>query len=237
MSSQVSPRRAAWVVRKEIARDRRHKRTIWTSAIAATALVIAAMVGLVRYASPWSDRYTAPPGATEDGSGVALGNGPVTIDVYEDFICPSCRQFEKQTGAMLDGLVAVGKVRTVYHPVAYLDRSSTTRYSARSSAASGCAAEGGKFREYAKALFERQPPEGGRGLGDGELISIGTTVGLDEDRFGSCVGHGKYKAWSAHVTDDAATRGVTGMPAIYVAGRQVQPSTEAITTAVEAAPK
>jgi protein-disulfide isomerase len=236
MSSRVSPRHAAWVVREEIPRQRRVRRWIWTSVIAVAALIFTGTIGWGIYAMLRPD-YTAPPGATKDGSGVVLGNGPVRMDVYVDFICPACRQFEARTGAALDRLVADGRVQIVYHPVAYLDPSSTTKYSTRTSAASGCAAEGGKFREYAKALFERQPPQGGRGLGDGELISIGTTVGLDEDRFGVCVRHGKYKAWTRHVSTEAAARGVTGTPAIYVGGQPVQLTTQAITAAVAAAGK
>lgn len=126
----------------------------------------------------------------------------------------------------------------VFHPVAFLNRFSTTEYSTRSSAASGCAAKGGKFKEFTDALFERQPPEDSAGLSNDELIDIGAGVGLNKDDFGSCVKDGTYKPWTEHVTDDAGKAGVTGTPTIRVNGKDVEDrSPEGIKAAVEAAGK
>lgn len=235
MSSRKGQRRPARVVREQIARERRRRRTIWTSVAAAVLLVLAGMIGWGVYASQRAGDVTPPAGATADGDGVALGSGPVTIDVYEDFLCPVCRTFEQQAGGTLDQLVAQGRARVVYHPVAFLNRFSSTRYSTRSAAASGCAAEGGKFREYAHALFERQPPEGGAGLSDDELIEIGATVGLNRDSFGNCVRANTFESWTEHVTEAAGRAGVTGTPTVLVNGQRVQPTAEAINAAVAAA--
>ncbi len=40
----------------------------------------------------------------------------------------------------------------------FLDEASSTNYSSRAAAASGCAADQGRFLEYAHALFQSQPP-------------------------------------------------------------------------------
>ena len=232
MSRRTGQKQAARLVREQLARERRRRRTLWTSVVAVAALVIAGMIGWAVYAGQRSGDYTAPRGATEAGTGIVVGGGPVTVDVYEDFICPACGQFERTSGATLDQLVTDGKVRVVYHPIAILDRYSTTEYSTRSANASGCAADGGKFREYAKVLFERQPPEGGAGLSDDELITIGASVGLDPGGFGSCVRADTYTSWTAHITDAATQRGVTGTPTVLVAGAPVQASSAAITAAV-----
>lgn len=234
MSSRMGQRRSARVVREQLARERRRRRTLWTSIVTVAVLAIAGLIGWGIYASQRAD-YTAPPGANKQGDGIVVGSGPVTIDIYEDFLCPICHQFEQQAGATIDQLVADGKVRVVYHPVAYLNRFSSTRYSTRSSAASGCAAKGGKFREYTEALFQNQPPENSAGLSDDKLISIGGTVGLDQNSFGSCVRDGTYTSWTAHVTEEASKAGVNGTPTVLVNGEQVEPSAEAITTAVTAA--
>ncbi|HEX5540747.1 MAG TPA: thioredoxin domain-containing protein, partial [Micromonospora sp.] len=115
-------------------------------------------------------------------------------------------------------------------------RHSSTKYSTRASASTGCAAEGGKFRDYTTALFANQPSQGGAGLKDDRLIEIGRSVGLGDD-FAACVRDGKYKPWSAHVTDKAAESGVNSTPTITVAGNPVGDpfNAEAITAAVEAA--
>jgi protein-disulfide isomerase len=231
------PGPARKVVRVQLARELRRQRVFWTSVVAVSVLVIAGLIGWAVWASQRGGEWTAPPGANPEGTGIAIGSGPVTVDLYEDFICPACGQFEQRAGGTLDQLVTENKIMIVYHPVAYLDRYSTTGYSTRSSAASGCAAEGGRFREYTRALFQRQPPEGGPGLSNDELIGIAGTVGLDQDRFAGCVRDGIYRSWTRHVTETASQTGVNGTPTVLVAGRPVEPTTEAITAAVTAAGK
>ena len=41
-----------------------------------------------------------------------------------------------------------------YHPMNFLDQASTTNYSTRAAAASGCAADQGRFLDFANALFD-----------------------------------------------------------------------------------
>lgn len=238
MSSRKGQRDAARVVREQLARERRRRRTIWVSAAAVVVLVVAGVVGWVVWSNQRSDSFTTPPGANDAGTGIVTGGGPVTVDIYEDFLCPICKQFEQSTGATLEQLVADNKAKVVYHPVAFLNRFSTTEYSTRASAASGCAAAGGKFHEYAKALFDKQPPEGSAGLPDDQLIDIGTGVGLDRGSFGGCLKDGTYKTWTEHVTDDAGRSNVTGTPTVRVNGQPVEnPTPDALSAAVAAAGK
>ncbi|WP_229399498.1 DsbA family protein [Micromonospora okii] len=236
MSSRKGQKDAARVVRQQLARERRRKRTLWTSLAAVAVLVIAGGIGWAFWSSQRSDNFTPPPGAVGAGTGVVYGAGPVTIELYEDFLCPACAQFQQASGATINQLVAEGKARVVFHPVAYLNRFSTTSYSTRSAAASGCAAQGGKFREYAEALFQRQPPEGGAGLSNAELVDIAAGVGLDRNDFGSCVSDGTYEPWTEHVTEAASKAGVTGTPTVKIDGKEVADRSPAgITAAVEAA--
>ena len=176
-----------------------------------------------------------PAGATPTGDGIVVGRGPVTVDAYIDFLCPFCREFELSAGPTLNGLVAGGQISLVYHPMSFLDAASTTRYSSRAAAASGCAADGGKFAEYAHALFASQPPEGGPGLSDDELVKLGASVGLAGEPFESCVRSGRYLDWPSYVTSAATDRGVTGTPTVLVGGVPVAPDGPAIAAAVSAA--
>src|ERR1700746_1358233 len=117
-----------------------------------------------------------PAGATGEGDGIMIGRGPVRVDAFIDFLCPFCRQVELSAGWALADLVSSGQVSLVYHPMNFLDEASTTNYSTRAAAASGCAADEGRFLEYAHALFVDQPPEGGAGLDNAELAAIGQTA-------------------------------------------------------------
>lgn len=226
------------MVREQLAKERRRKTTLWTSVAAAAVLLVAAVAGYGFYSAQRSGEVFTPAAAIADGTGFARGTGSVTIDVYEDFMCPACGQFESAAASTIDQLVNDGKVTVVYHPISILDRfSNGTQYSTRASGASACAADGGKFTEYHKALFDNRPEEGTSGLDDAKLISLGTTLGLGDD-FTQCVEDGRYKTWSAQITDRASERGVTGTPTVYVAGTVLKDRSAAgLTSAVEAAVK
>ncbi|MFF3442736.1 DsbA family protein [Streptosporangium sp. NPDC002721] len=176
-----------------------------------------------------------PAGASADGAGVVVGTGPVAVDVYVDFLCPFCRSFERMSGPTLNRMVRERAISLVCHPMGFLDRLSTSRYSSRASAASGCASDGGKFVEYAHALFTNQPPEGGAGLSDDELIELGGSVGLTGPAFGEGARDGAYLDWSAYVTRKAVERGVSAVPTVFVEGTPVPADPQMIVTAVTAA--
>ena len=176
-----------------------------------------------------------PAGTTQEGDGIMIGDGPVRIDAFIDFLCPFCRRFELSAGSALAGLVAGGQVSLVYHPMNFLDQASTTRYSTRAAAASGCAADEGRFLEYAHALFVDQPPEGGPGLDNAELAAIGHAVGLAGPAFAACLTEGHYLDWPPYVTARAVALGVEATPTVVVAGSVVRPEPRPIEAAVEKA--
>jgi hypothetical protein len=94
-----------------------------------------------------------PAGVTAEGDGMATGETGVRVDAYIDFLCPFCRQFEAASGDALKQMVAERLITLVYHPLGFLDRLSTTAYSSRASAASGCASDGGRLVAFKDALF------------------------------------------------------------------------------------
>jgi protein-disulfide isomerase len=173
-----------------------------------------------------------PAGATPEGDGVITGDGPVRVDAFIDFLCPFCRQFELSAGPALEDLIREKLISLAYHPMNFLDGASTTNYSTRAAAASACAADQGRFLDYANALFLRQPPEGGPGLTDAELAGIGRDLGLPGATFASCVSEATYLPWPPYVTARATALGVEATPTVVVAGAAVQPDARAIAAAV-----
>ncbi len=173
-----------------------------------------------------------PAGATPEGDGVVIGDGPVRVDAFIDFLCPFCRRFELSSAPTLAGLVADRLASLAYHPMNFLDEASTTNYSTRAAAASGCAADQSRFLDYAHALFVHQPPEGGPGLSDAELASIGRTAGLADAAFAACLSDAPYLDWPQYVTARATAAGVSATPTVLVAGAVVRPDAQTITAAV-----
>ncbi len=128
------------------------------------------------------------PVATQ-GEAVVTGNpqAPVTIDVYEDFLCPVCGQFEKAYHQRFAQAAADGKAKVVYHPVAILDDlSNPAGYSTLAAGATLCAAEAGIFPRFHDSLFGAQPQEGGRGWSSEQLQQLGRALGAG-DGFARCV--------------------------------------------------
>jgi protein-disulfide isomerase len=200
-----------------------------------TALLLFA---LARTAPGGGGVQTAPPRVpahtTPEGDGVVVSSGPVRVDAYIDFQCPFCRAFELSSGEALRAMATEGLIALVYHPMDFLDEASTNHYSSRAASASGCASDADRFSEYAQVLFANQPPEGGPGLTDEQLVELGAAVGLTEPTFARSVAEHPYVPWADHVTQRAMARGVSGTPTTLVAGVPVPANARAIATAVAA---
>jgi protein-disulfide isomerase len=224
-------------VREQLARERRRKRAVLAAGMAVVLLVVAGFIGFGVYSSQRPESgFEKPPNVTADRSGVVIGDGPVMVEVYLDYLCPACRNFEQVSGPTLDKLVAEKRIKTVYYPVAILDRYSTNEYSTRSAAGAGCAVKAGKFMEYTKALYGEQPAEGGPGHNDDQLVRIASAAGIPGDAFGACLRQRTYADWVTHVTTTMSERGVNGTPTIFVNGQLLTNATpERITAAVGAA--
>jgi len=154
------------------------------------------------------------------------------VDVYIDFLCPFCQRFELSAGPALAAMVIDHRIGIAYHPMNFLDQASTTRYSTRAAASSGCAADQDRFMDHMHALFVNQPPEGSAGLSDAELVAVGESVGLGP-AFASCVSERAYLDWPPYVTARALAAGVEATPTVLVAGMPVPAESEAIAVAVE----
>jgi protein-disulfide isomerase len=194
------------------------------------------VIGVVAWQAGQPDSAARPAAATADGFGLAVGTGPVTVDIYLDFLCPACKQFHDASRPTMDRYLADGTVTVVYRPIAILDRLTTTGFSTRAASAAGCAADGGAIDEFVEAMMAGQPPEGSAGLSDEEIIQIGAGAGLTNPEFGQCVRDGTYRDWVARTTDAAADRGVSGTPTVFVNNERLQlSSVDDFVAAIEAA--
>lgn len=236
MSSRVRQKQSARQARELLSRRRqRRRRARWISLAAVAALLVAGLVGVLAWRAATPASVAAPANTTADRTGLSVGTGPVTVELYLDFLCPSCKRFEETAGPKLDEYLASGRITLVYRPIAILDPRSTTEFSTRAAGAAGCAAEGGRPHEFVEAMFDNQPPEGTAGLSDADIVRIGAGMGLAEASFGRCVRDGRYRDWARTNTDAAARRGVQSTPTVFVNGKRLaEPTVERLVAAVEA---
>jgi protein-disulfide isomerase len=237
-----SRKQAAAVLRRQQEAQARRKRIVFGIAIGAAVLLIGGLLGI----GIWTNRevdydVNEPAAATTDTYAVTIGDGPTEIDLYIDYLCPACKQFEDTYAADLQRWVDEGSVTVNYHPIAILDRlSQGTQYSSRAGAAAVCAADTGQqeFLDYTLALYAAQPAENTRGLDDEELKRIGTEeIGLDP-KWEACVDDETYRGWIQEGTAAATNeQGVSGTPTAMVDGRLVDAATfaESVEAAIAAA--
>lgn len=131
-----------------------------------------------------------------DGAVVVVGKPEAkkTVDIYADFLCPICKQFEEKFNGQIFEQVNNGTLQVRYHMLPMLNqRSDPPGYSLDSANASLAAADAGKFLAFHDALFKDQPEEGGRGFDKAQLIKLGQDVGITDPAFAMAVNGGAYE--------------------------------------------
>jgi Protein-disulfide isomerase len=206
-------------------------------AIVGTLAGLAAVAGLGWYLMqpPPPPPYETPAAVVDDGgthAGLAVGgSGPVLVEVYLDFLSPHSRAVDAAIQPTIDALLAENRIRLVWHPVG--EGLNPTEGATRAANAVACAADVGKLRAFADALYANQPGPGRVGLSDNELLDIAGPAGLNMPSFAACVRDQKYYDWIGVVDARATERGVVQAPAIYVNGmRLAQPTVGALIAAV-----
>ncbi|MEN3265436.1 thioredoxin domain-containing protein [Pseudonocardia sp.] len=196
--------------------------------VVAVVLVVAVIVGatvLLNQAS--STNVTPTYTATASGAVVTAGTGPVTIDTYEDFLCPQCERFEQRYGNDITDALNSGQITVRFHTIAILDPSTNPPgYSTRAANAALCAVPAGIYPTYREKLFAEQPAEGSAGLSNDQLIAFGTQLGATGDFAGCVNGATNVPAVTAETNAAAAdpalqTGGQFGTPTVARNGAKV----------------
>jgi protein-disulfide isomerase len=222
-------RRLVWEHERQV---RRKHTTILIYGLLAVVVVIGGLIALGVYEVRKSPSLSIPSSVSTRADGlVAGGSGPVAVDVYVDYECAGCRTFQSTAFATLTTMLAQNQITLIYHPVAMLDKLTTTRYSTRSAASAACAADMGKFLPYTQALFANQPSAHGAGIYDGQLIQLAARIGIIDPKFAQCVRAEKYKGWVARETSLAAGHPVAAAPSVLVDGIPIAASGKTPTAA------
>ena len=169
-----------------------------------------------------SGEVIPPDNLTSSGTiPVGSADAPVVVEIYFDYMCPVCGQFEKANAEELSRLIEDGTVQVELRPLAFLDKfSNGTEYSSRTANDLAAVADAAPDRvwDFHDALYAEQPEENSDGLSDDEIASIAEDAGVPADVV-ETFGDGTYRPWVASVTQDALDQDwFTGTPTVLIDG-------------------
>jgi protein-disulfide isomerase len=225
--------------RRKAARER----GLWLNGSLAVVIVVIGLIGVGVQANRAKIAGSLTATHATVSSGVVFGKkAAATVDVYEDFQCPNCLNFEKAVQNSLDTDVRANKAQVRFHMIAILDSSSNNRYSTRSANAALCASDISvdQFVAYHNKLFAEQPPESGSGRTDKQLEAYASSIGITGAKlttFDSCVQSQQHKALVEALTERASQRGVNATPTIIVNGKSINHDLASWNKAITAALK
>jgi protein-disulfide isomerase len=209
-------------------------------AVVAAVLIVGVVVAIVIGASGKSGTANGasaqPVGAVAaDGGGIvanastAKSNAP-TMDLYEDFQCPTCGALEKAMGPTIASIARAGDIKLIVHTLSFLDDNLKNDSSKRAANAAACAADAGKFLEYHAAVFAAQPAQEGAGYTDAQLTQFASEAGITGaalTTWQQCTTSGQHDQYVADTQTNAEKVGVSSTPTVKLNGKDI---TQTLTT-------
>lgn len=189
--------------------------------IIAAAIVYIKPAGRPQTASPISPASQGPAeiksDLADDDPSLGSPDAPVTFVEFGDFQCPFCGRFFRQAEQeIIERYVKTGKVRFVYRDFAFLGPESDW-----AAQAAECADEQGKFWLYHDYLYSNQQGENQGAFSRDNLKDFSQKLGLDSEKFSSCLDSEKYLEEIKKDTADGRANGVSGTPTNFINGRPV----------------
>lgn len=189
--AEIAKQRAA-ALREAQNASKKRSQIIIVSIIAAVVLVLAAVIVFVVLQNPSSDSNiqkailnskNVPSEFNDDGSFTVSSKGggksaeipnATVVDIYNDFICPSCGALHRSYKDVLEKLKDSGKVVFHMHPLSWFDstsplgtkenRQGNDRYSTRAGSAAVYVAQNApdKYFDFVETMYKQgnQPCEG-----------------------------------------------------------------------------
>lgn len=170
-----------------------------------------------------------------DGVAGTENEGAKTLDVYVDYMCPICKQFETLNAASIAEMREAGDLTLVVHPVSILDRASQgTEYSTRAASAAAWVADQApeQFATFHDAMFASQPQENTPGLSDEQIAQVAEQAGVPADvaaGIASGEAHETYAEWVSASSEVAGNtesllnaEGGFGTPTVVIDGERFE---------------
>ena len=148
--------------------------------------------------------------------------GLPVVDIYEDFQCPICQQFEGLNGEYINSLITEKKAVVKFHALSFIGPESV-----RAANAAACANDENKFVDFHLGLYANQPAAENSGVWTSDrIIAIAEGSGITSESFKSCVKDMKYEGWVGKVAEAGSKSGVNSTPTVFVNGKEIDRNTE-----------
>ena len=140
-------------------------------------------------------------------------NAPVTIVEFSDYECPFCAKFYSETLPQIqEKYIKTGKVKFVYKDLPLSFHANAQK----AAEAAECAGEQDKYYEMHNILFER----GVQG-GVPSFKQYSQQIGLNTNKFNTCLDSGAMASEVAKDINDAQSVGIQGTPGFIINGQLI----------------
>jgi protein-disulfide isomerase len=178
----------------------------------ALALVLRPGAGVAPSGSPGTGTVADLP---TDGYTLGRADAPVTIDLYEDFQCPACRQWGSAVfPSLAANELANGRAKLVFHDYPFIGPESYV-----AAQAGQAAARQDRFWDLWAAIYANQGAENGGALVRERLVRLARAQGLDMDRFVADMDPSVAGPAIDASLADAGRIGIRSTPTLVVDGR------------------
>ncbi len=152
-------------------------------------------------------------------NGRTLGDpdAPVTISMWEDFLCPACQQWNAQVEPQLfEEQIQTGRAKMEYNYLPLQAHGPGARWGA---VAAECANEQNAFWPYHDRLFQLASTQGQTAFSFDRLVGHAKDLGLDSDAFQICMTSGENQTLVDNSLSQATTLGVSSTPTMLLNGQ------------------
>ncbi len=188
--------------------------------VVAVAIVVAALLAVLSQlgnsgGGPAEDVGKLYSGIPQKGTTLGDSAAPVTLYLYEDFQCPVCGQFSRETFPdVVDRKVRGGEVKVVSEPLTFIGPDSL-----KAARAALAAAEQDRYWPYASLLFENQQQENSGYVTDDFLRGLAQdTPGLDIGKWSADLSANSLTQELQAAQAKARSAGVNATPTLVVSG-------------------
>jgi protein-disulfide isomerase len=217
---------------RQAAAAKRHRALVQLGIIAAVAVLVIGIVAAAVVVGTRS-RSTAAGGGvptvsttvtvdnktvpfTVDGSAVRVGpaDAKARVDLWVDYSCPHCQEFEAANSAVLNSLVAEGDVSVSYHNIQIV-----TDYGTQAGSAAACVAaeDPARWVGFNTALYANHNAQTD-GWQAAQLRTFAQQQGVSNAAL-DCIAASRYTGWITANTADAAAHQIQGTPTMVLNGQ------------------